>query len=94
MILTCTSLLCVAVALSAALLGWEFTLTGGAVILGAAILCAAILCALIIWGGPIWLAGIGTEEEVAHAVNSRRRFDRANDFRCNFRFGLLTRCTV
>ena len=59
-------------------------LTGGAV----------ILCALIILGGPIRLAGIGNEEEVAHAVNSRRRFDRANDFRCNFRFGLLTRCTV
>ncbi len=54
------SLFSVAITLSAALLGWEFTLTSGAV----------IFCALIIFGGPIWLAGIGSEEESAHVMQT------------------------
>jgi len=42
--------------ITAATVGWRYAAIGG----------AAALCALVIFGGPIWLASVGEEEEDAH----------------------------
>lgn len=42
--------------ITAATVGWRYAAIGG----------AATLCALVIFGGPVWLASVGEEEEDAH----------------------------
>ena len=51
-----TTLALGAFVLATALIGWDFAAAGA----------AFVFCALAIFGGPIWLASVGEEEEAEH----------------------------
>ncbi len=55
-----TSLCLLALAVAGVLVDWEFTVIG----------IAFVLCAMVIFGAPVWLAGVGEEEEDVHELQT------------------------